>query len=560
MSRPVGRPPKYKSVEEIEQKIEAYFKSCEGEPLKDRDGTVLTDKYGAPIIVGKRPPTVTGLALALGFASRQALLNYQGRKQFNDTITRAKTYVEQYAEERLFDREGVQGAKFSLVNNFKGWSEKPESESDAELLQKAAELLGGVDSVISPKQQEFLQNCNHRWNIKTGATRSGKTFLDYTVIPKRILKCRGEGLIVLLGNTKGTLERNILEPMRAIWSPALVGQIGSNNTVQIFGKKCHALGADKISQVSKLQGAAFEYCYGDEITTWHEDVFQMLKSRLSCPNSHFDGTCNPGNPQHWFKKFLDSDADIYRQAYTIDDNPFLAPEFVENLKREYAGTVYYNRFILGEWAAAEGVIYQDFANSVASRDERFVWKGKELPLMAVNIGVDFGGNGSKHAFVATGILSGYSGVVLLASRRVEPSTPQALEKAFVDFCAAVHLAYRRIDHIYCDSAEQVLIRGMQIALQRSELSFAASRVSNAAKIEINDRIRLVSVLMGAGRFWYLPEAGSARDALAAALWSTKDPTKDERLDDGSTDIDTLDALEYSIERDYKRFLKARGHT
>ena len=53
MSRPVGRPPKYKSVEEIEQKIEAYFKSCEGEPLKDRDGTVLTDKYGAPIIVGK---------------------------------------------------------------------------------------------------------------------------------------------------------------------------------------------------------------------------------------------------------------------------------------------------------------------------------------------------------------------------------------------------------------------------------------------------------------------------------------------------------------------------
>ena len=148
MSRPVGRPPKYKSVEEIEQKIEAYFKSCEGEPLKDRDGTVLTDKYGAPIIVGKRPPTVTGLALALGFASRQALLNYQGRKQFNDTITRAKTYVEQYAEERLFDREGVQGAKFSLVNNFKGWSEKPESESDAELLQKAAELLGGVDCVI----------------------------------------------------------------------------------------------------------------------------------------------------------------------------------------------------------------------------------------------------------------------------------------------------------------------------------------------------------------------------------------------------------------------------
>ena len=59
-----------------------------------------------------------------------------------------------------------------------------------------------------------------------------------------------------------------------------------------------------------------------------------------------------------------------------------------------------------------------------------------------------------------------------------------------------------------------------------------------------------------------PKVGlrNIKTALAAALWSTKDPTKDERLDDGSTDIDTLDALEYSIERDYKRFLKARGHT
>lgn len=213
---------------------------------------------------------------------------------------------------------------------------------------------------FSQKQTEYLMNCNHRWNVKTGATRSGKTFLDYFVIPKRILKCRQNGLIVLLGNTKGTLERNILEPMRSIWSPELVGQISSNNTVTIFGKKCYALGADKINQISKLQGAAFEYCYGDEITTWHEDVFQMLKSRLSCPNSCFDGTCNPESPMHWFKKFLESDADIYQQAYTIDDNPFLDPTFVENLKNEYSGTVYYDRFILGKWALASGLVYPMF--------------------------------------------------------------------------------------------------------------------------------------------------------------------------------------------------------
>lgn len=120
------------------------------------------------------------------------------------------------------------------------------------------------------------------------------------------------------------------------------------------------LGADKVNQVTKIQGAGFEYVYGDEITTWHEDVFQMLKSRLDKPNSCFDGTCNPDNPNHWFKAFLDGDADIYHQHYTIDDNPFLTSKFVDNLKREYASTVYYDRFILGKWALAEGLVYSVF--------------------------------------------------------------------------------------------------------------------------------------------------------------------------------------------------------
>ncbi|HAL63869.1 MAG TPA: PBSX family phage terminase large subunit [Clostridiales bacterium] len=214
---------------------------------------------------------------------------------------------------------------------------------------------------LTDKQKEFWKEAHHRWNIKEGATRSGKTYLDYFLIPRRILACRGEGLIVLLGNTKGTLSRNILEPMQAIWGDRLVGSIGSDNTVMLFGKKCHALGADKITQVSKLQGAGIEYCYGDEITTWNEDVFSMLKSRLDKPNSVFDGTCNPESPNHWFLKFLESDADIFRQHYTIYDNPMLSETFVKNLEREYRGTVYFERFILGKWAIAEGLIYPMFS-------------------------------------------------------------------------------------------------------------------------------------------------------------------------------------------------------
>lgn len=242
--------------------------------------------------------------------------------------------------------------------------------------------------MLSSKQREYLANCSHRWNVKTGATRSGKTWLDLLVtIPKRLLACRGEGLIVLLGNTKGTLERNVLDPMRELWGPDLVGTIGSNNTVQLFGRKCYALGADNKKHVARIQGAAFEYCYGDEITTWSGDVFQMLKSRLSCPHSHFDGTCNPDSPLHWFKAFLDSDADIYCQAYTIDDNPFLDPDFVDNLKREYAGTVFYQRFILGQWAIAAGLVYP----FVAATPDAYLMRG---PIAGMDgrfyVSVDYG--------------------------------------------------------------------------------------------------------------------------------------------------------------------------
>lgn len=126
----VGAPPMYKTVEEMQKKIDEYFKACEGRVLTDDDGNVMLDKYSRPIVLDSRPLTVTGLALALGFNSRQALLNYQAKKEFNDTILRAKARIEQYAEERLFDKDGANGAKFSLANNFDGWKEKQQIEAD----------------------------------------------------------------------------------------------------------------------------------------------------------------------------------------------------------------------------------------------------------------------------------------------------------------------------------------------------------------------------------------------------------------------------------------------
>lgn len=118
----MARPLKYKTVAELQKAIDQYFEDCEGKPLLDDEGEPYIDKRGNPLIVGRKPPTVTGLALALGFTSRKSLLDYQGRKEFCNTITRAKSRCEEYAEERLYDRDGSKGAQFSLAYNF-GWGQ-----------------------------------------------------------------------------------------------------------------------------------------------------------------------------------------------------------------------------------------------------------------------------------------------------------------------------------------------------------------------------------------------------------------------------------------------------
>ena len=126
---------------------------------------------------------------------------------------------------------------------------------------------------LTDKQKEYTRNANLRWNIKTGAVRSGKSFVD--------------------------------------------------TAAMLFGEEVYCLEAEKISQVAKFQGASFKYVYGDELAKWNKEVFEMLKSRMEKPYSCFDGACNPENPTHWLKKFIDSDADIYLQKYTIFGDPFL---------------------------------------------------------------------------------------------------------------------------------------------------------------------------------------------------------------------------------------------
>ncbi|MDD3214792.1 MAG: PBSX family phage terminase large subunit, partial [Eubacteriales bacterium] len=395
------------------------------------------------------------------------------------------------------------------------------------------------------KQREYRRNATRVWNVKTGATRSGKTYGDYFLLPKRLLDGRGrEGINVVLGSTRGTLQRNIILPMQAIYGPKLVGDIRQDGTAVIFGEPCHCLGADSVRQVNRLRGASVKYCYGDEVTTWHPAMFEMLKSRLDKAYSLFDGTCNPEGPTHWFKKFLDQGGEsLYQQAYTLDDNPFNPPEVVARMKRDYAGTVYYDRYIRGLWVAAEGAVYRLYADD----PERFIIGESELaqnPPVTAAIGVDFGGNGSGHAFSCTGFTHGFRGMVSLAEWYHKGEiTPDRLEAAFVDF-ARDCLTRFRAHAAYCDSAEPTLILGLRAACARERLPI---EIRKARKGPINGRIRFLCRQMAGGRYHILRRCEHTREALLTALWDARHQTEDVRLDDGTTNIDSLDALEYSFE-------------
>lgn len=401
---------------------------------------------------------------------------------------------------------------------------------------------------LTSKQNEYIRNATHRWNIKTGAVRSGKSYVDtaYT-IPERIRERIGKpGLSIIFGVSRDTIERNVLQPMREIYGTGLVGTINNRNMAWVCGENTYCLGAEKISQVAKVQGSSIKYAYGDEVAKWNREVFEMLKSRLDKPYSCFDGACNPENPTHWLKEFIDSDVDIYVQKYEIFDNIYLPKEYVENLCKEYEGTVYYDRLIKGLWKRAEGAIYRAFADD----PDRFIRPVNRQDIKEIRIGIDFGGNGSGHSFVATAIL--WNGIVhpIMSRKHMKKDFPQGIDanklsELFLQFVADVIIKYGKPQYAFWDNAETVLGQSIENAC-RKEFPFLL--VLPAQKKKINDRINYTIRLMGAGRFFVTPDCMTLKKALQDAVYNSK-VLQEERLDDGSTDIDTLDAFEYTIERD-----------
>lgn len=347
--------------------------------------------------------------------------------------------------------------------------------------------------------------------MKIGAVRSGKTYMDVDyIIPARLRQVHGEsGLNVILGVSRETIERNVLQPMREKFTERLVGNINSRNIARICGEDVYCLGAEKVSQVAKIQGSSIKYCYGDEMAKWNPQVFTMLQSRLDKSCSRFDGSCNPEYPSHWLKEFVDrEDIDIYVQKYTIFDNPFLPKEFVENLCKEYEGTVYYKRYILGEWTLAEGLIYPMYEDALLGADFEDL-RGKFTEYV---LSIDYG---TQNAFSA-GLWGKYRGVWYRFDEYYYSGRETGTQKTDEEYGNDIDEFTKDVPLVYGQKIKTIIDPSAAsfIALLRKKDRYKVVKANNA----VEDGIRETATALKTGKIKIYPCCKDWKREAASYAW------------------------------------------
>ena len=407
--------------------------------------------------------------------------------------------------------------------------------------------------IYTNKQRELMRlwqrNELKRINLLEGSVSSGKTWISLVLWGFWVGTMPKDKLYLMCAKSITTLKRNCLIPLEELVGSKNFTYSTSAKEGKLFGRTILLEGANDARSESKIRGLSLQGAYCDELTQFPEDFFTMLLSRLRIPGAKLIATTNPDRPAHWLKtKYIDrkNELNFLDMKFLIDDNTTLDPDYIRDVKKEYTG-VFYERFIKGDWVAAEGAIYKDFADS----PKKYTLDAAPDDIAFCTLGMDFGGNGSAHAIVCTGYSRGLKKIVAVDEYyRKEVISPLQLERDTVDFVRRCKSKYKITD-MYCDSAEQVLIKGIKGALAREKIPI---NVHNARKGAIIDRIRFTCLMMAAGRFFVTKNCKHLAEAFSGAVWDGK-KLDDTRLDDGSVNIDSLDAFEYSAEPYMNRILQ-----
>lgn len=404
---------------------------------------------------------------------------------------------------------------------------------------------------ISKKQRQIMAFpfTNYDALICDGAIRSGKTVFMMLAFVDDAMRRYSNQRFGICGKTVDSTIKNIITPyMQTVyaneryvieWKRAdKVLEVSCNGVKNIF----EVFGGKDESSFQLIQGRTLAGVLLDEVALQPRSFVEQALARCSVEGSKMWFNCNPDNPAHWFNKewiLKAKEKNALHLHFELRDNPSLSEKIVQRYENMYSG-VFYLRYIKGLWVAAEGAIYTLWCDDC----ERYLKKVSRDEISHSIIGVDFGGNGSATAFVCIGILKGFKGIAVLREYyRKGVTTPTAQEEAFVQFAKECKEDYGTRE-VFCDSAEQTLIAGFRAAALKAGVFID---IKNARKGEIIDRIRFTLRLMGRGAFFVDPSCIHLREALTAAVYDPKHTTEDKRLDNGTTNIDSLDAMEYAFE-------------
>lgn len=387
--------------------------------------------------------------------------------------------------------------------------------------------------------------------IADGAIRSGKTLsmsLSYVIWAMETFDGNVFGMA---GKTISSFRRNVLFWLKLMLlsrgyhvedkrseNMIIVSNGLVTNYFYIFG------GKDESSQ-DLIQGVTLSGMFFDEVALMPESFVNQATGRCSVEGSKLWFNCNPDSPKHFFKlDWIDKaeEKNILYLHFNMRDNLSLSERMIQRYENMYSGT-FFKRFILGLWVRAEGLIYGNFADN---KHEYMVNDVDISKIMEICIGVDFGGNKSNHAFVASAITKDYKVMALKA--KSHPASGVSVEKLtelLEEFIKDVQ-KYGHIRHIAADSAEQTIINSLRAKLKIP--------VKNSIKNKILDRIRCEDILISTHSLSIVEgQCDDLIEGLENALWNPKE--ENERLDDGTTDIDILDAFEYSWEHRIKSLIR-----
>lgn len=219
--------------------------------------------------------------------------------------------------------------------------------------------------VPTGKQRDFCLHSDARVNLSHGAVRSSKTIGANVRWLRYILEVPPGYNLLMTGKTLTSLERNVLLPISSLVGPDNFEYRRSLKVCTVYGRRIMCEGANDESAYTKIAGLTLGGALVDEGSLGPESFWNMLISRLSEPGAQLFCTSNPGNPGHYLKKkWLDREADLDLKSwhFTLEDNPWLDPAYVSELKRQFGppGSLFYQRYILGLWVAGEGSIYRNF--------------------------------------------------------------------------------------------------------------------------------------------------------------------------------------------------------